>query len=43
MLEQKRTLNDPSKAETDANKALDLAFDNKEFAAIRTLKDESLN
>ena len=39
MLEQKRTLNDPEKLETDANRALDLAFDHKNLNNL--LKDDS--
>ena len=38
MLEQKRSLNDPQKIETDVSRALDLAFDNKDFAALKTVK-----
>ena len=39
MLEQKRSLNDPQKIETDISRALDLAFDNKDLAILSTLKE----
>ena len=39
MLEQKRSLNDPQKIETDISRALDLAFDNKDLAVLSTLKE----
>ena len=41
MLEQKRAGNDPNRAESDASKALDLGFDNKDFQALRTIRDDS--
>ena len=43
MLELKRSLNDPQKMETDVSRALDLAFNNKDLAAIggNSLRDIS--
>lgn len=43
MLELKRSLNDPQKIETDVSRALDLAFNNKDLAALggNSLRDIS--
>ena len=42
MMEQKRTINDPKKIETEVSRALDLAFDNKDLAVYGggVLKEE---
>ena len=41
MMEQKRTINDPQKIETEVSRALDLAFDNKDLAVYGgVLKEE---
>ena len=40
MLELKRTINDPQKIDTDASRALDLAFDHKDIVNLTALKEE---
>ena len=41
MLELKRTVNDPAKIDTDASRALDLAFDHRDLVNLPGLKEGS--
>ena len=41
MLELKRTVNDPAKIDTDASRALDLAFDHKELVNFTARKEDA--